>query len=75
MNNDIEELTWATVRQREEEALAVRPHAGRPRGRPLRSRLARTLVHAGLHLDHEAGELAEVHRLAAADLDGNDTPC
>lgn len=64
MNPDvIEELTWATMRQREEDVRASRPHARRrPHGRPLRSRLARTLVHAGLHLDGNAGELAEAHR-------------
>ena len=64
MNSDVvEELTWATVRQREEEARAARPHTDRrPHGAPFRSRLARTLVHAGLHLDGKAGELADAHR-------------
>ena len=75
MNNDIEELTWATIRQREEDARAVRPHSGSPGGQALRSRLARTLVHAGLHLDRKAGELAEVHRVAAEDIDAGETPC
>ncbi len=59
-----EELTWATVREREEEVRRARPRIEEcPRSRlTLRSRLARHLVHAGLHLDHTAGELAADHR-------------
>lgn len=53
-----EELAWAMAREREEEARRMRPHAEqRPVTRPsLRSRLARKLVHAGLHLDSTAGD-------------------
>jgi hypothetical protein len=53
-----EELAWAMVREREEEARRMRPHVEhRPVNRSsLRSRLARKLVHAGLHLDGTAGE-------------------
>lgn len=77
MNPDLmEELTWATMRQREEDARASRPHSGLPRTwRPFRSRLARTLVHAGLHLDHEAGDLAERHRDLPPPLDDAPGAC
>lgn len=52
-----EELAWATNREREEEIRRIRPHTeGRPTsGLPLRSRLARALVDAGVRLDSTAG--------------------
>ena len=54
----IEELVWAAVREREEAAGLTRTRtAERHRSRsPLRSRLARKLVRAGIHLDRTAGE-------------------
>ena len=53
-----EELAWAMTREREEEARRMRSQTEhRPANRPsLRSRLARKLVHAGLHLDSTAGD-------------------
>ena len=56
----IEELVWATNRERQEEARRMRPHTeSRPKsGQNLRSRLARTLVAAGIHLDGSARESA-----------------
>ena len=59
----IEELSRATVQGREAEASRVLLHAMYRDGveLPLRSRLARTLVHLGLCLDHRAGDLAASH--------------
>ncbi len=56
----LEEMARAIAREREEEARQTRPHTeGRPQPRePLRSRLARLLVLAGIHLDPTAGESA-----------------
>ncbi len=64
----IEELVWAVERERREEARRMRPHTeSRPKsGQNLRSRLARTLVVAGIHLDRKAWELAS-DRPATAD--------
>ena len=64
----IEELVWAMDRERREEARRMRPHTeSRPRsGQNLRSRLARTLVAAGIHLDRSARESA-LERPACAD--------
>ena len=53
----VQELVEATSREREESALRGRvPVVRRRRGAPLRRRLARSLVRAGLHLDGDAGE-------------------
>ncbi len=56
----IEELVWATNRERLEEARRTRPHTeSRPKsGQNLRARLARTLVAAGIRLDRSARESA-----------------
>ena len=56
----IEELVWAINRERLEEARRMRPHTeSRPTsGQNLRSRLARTLVGAGIRLDRSARDLA-----------------
>ena len=56
----IEELIWATNRERLEQARRTRPHTeGRPTsGQNLRSRLARTLVAAGIRLDRSARKSA-----------------
>ena len=56
----LEEMAWAVAREREEEARQTRPHTEeRPESRePLRSRLARLLVLAGIRLDRRAGESA-----------------
>ena len=64
----IEELVWAMGQERQEEARRMRPHTeSRPKsGQTLRSRLARTLVVAGIHLDRRARELA-LERPATAD--------
>lgn len=48
----LEELAWVIARERRDEARQMRPHLVRPEPRePLRSRLARALVHLGMHLD------------------------
>lgn len=54
----VQELVEATSREREEDALRGRVPAvsRRRRGSPLRRRLARSLVRAGLRLDGDAGE-------------------
>lgn len=59
----IEELSRAIVQGREAEARGALPHAmyRDEVDLPLGSRLARTLVHLGLLLDHKAGELAASH--------------
>ena len=59
MNPYIEELVWAVDQERREEARRMRPHTERrpESGQNLRSRLARTLVVAGIHLDRRAREL------------------
>ncbi len=59
----IEELSRAIVQGREAEASRALPPAmyRDEVALPLRSRLARKLVHVGLHLDHEAGDLAASH--------------
>ena len=56
----IEELVWATNRERLEQARRMRPHTeNRPMsGESLRLRLARTLVVAGIRLDRSARESA-----------------
>ncbi len=53
-----EELAWAMTREREEEARRMRSQTEhRLANQPsLRSRLARKLVRAGLHLDSTAGQ-------------------
>ena len=56
----IEELIWATNRERLEQARRTRPHTeSRPTsGESLRLRLARTLVAAGIRLDRSARKSA-----------------
>jgi hypothetical protein len=58
----IEELSWAAMQEREREVRGVR---GRTRShtRPshVRRFVARTLVHAGVHLDPKAGAVASRH--------------
>ena len=69
MYSYIEELVWAVDQERREEVRRMRPHAeSRPKrsGWTLRSRLARTLVVAGISLDRTARELA-LERPATAD--------
>ncbi len=53
-----EELAWAMVREREEEARRMRSQTEHRLANrsSLRSQIARKLVHAGLHLDGTAGE-------------------
>lgn len=55
-----EELARAIAREREEEALRMRPRSvpSRVAKLPLRSRLARELVWVGAHLDRKAAESA-----------------
>ena len=59
----IEELSRAIVQGREAAARGALSHAmyRDEVDLPLRSRLARKLVHVGLHLDHAAGELVATH--------------
>lgn len=59
----LEELARATVQEREAESRQRRRCRERrsTSKSSLRSLLARELVHAGLHLDRSAGELAASH--------------
>ena len=58
----IEELSWAAMEERKREARGVRGSARSPgQSSQVRRLVARTLVHAGVHLDPRAGDVALRH--------------